>query len=242
MRIHPMAWLIGMLIALLYVPVARRFLAAVEKLPAPGTWSWYPVAKDFQAGVGSLLGLLAIGFGAWLTYLFAVRRDNQKVEDERRSIASAIGAEILTLNLLLEEQARLLHETASNAGCHAITHIEINPVLGLRLLPAHFTELGAKIGNLPPYFTYNVNAYFATVSLLNQQLTEYVRQRKEELNLVAQGIEVKATIAVEALTTISDALLHNVVWGADIATELITYAESGVLPVKHFAPPPPAHR
>lgn len=130
------------------------------------THSAYEELKGWQAGLGAVLGFVALMIGALWNFHLNRRRDARLREEEMRSVAVALYGEIV---LLRQEIARLARAVAN---VHAAIGTERDPII---TFDHHFVEehnlsepmlykaLAPKLGLLPSDLVLDVTTFHKNI-------------------------------------------------------------------------------
>ncbi len=117
----------------------------------------YAELKEWQTGIGALLGFLALMFAAWRNFALNRRRDSDLRREEMLSIATAIYGEILLLRKELADLARIVAKIEMGSKEYRPDFIEI------RMLrePAIYPSLTHKVGMLPQDIVLPIVRFYA---------------------------------------------------------------------------------
>ena len=113
--------------------------------------------KNWQTGLGALIGLVSLAFVAWYNFHLNRRRDRNLREAEAKSVAAAIYSEII----LLRGQLALLAKIVANFENNDRDFVDLRADVYRPSAPVIFPCLAGKLGTLDPDLVVGISKFFS---------------------------------------------------------------------------------
>ena len=122
--------------------------------------------KNWQTGLGALIGLVSLAFVAWYNFYLNRRRDRELREAEAKSVAAAIYSEII----LLRGQLALLAKIVANVDQSDKEFVDLRADVYRPSEPVIFPCLAGKLGNLDPDLVVGISKFFSDLEEATRSL------------------------------------------------------------------------